>query len=567
MSAKGLRLVLRLAAAAIAVLAIFDPVLMLDAAPRAPIVVVAAARDASAVAAELRGLRSDREILERPIVNQRVPCGVDERCVIVADGSMEARLPGDLARPPALIVSAPAPPNVRVRSVVAPSRLHASAAAVASVDLDGAGMGGRRSEVRLTDGEAVVGSAVHDWAADGRVSIDVPWWPLAGGARTIRVAVMPFDGETASSDNAIDLGVQVTTERARVLVFDARPSWQSTFVRRALEDDPRFRVEHHARLAPAISAGTAGGRLDAATLQNTDALVLAGLEALTAADVDAIQRFVRVGGSAILLPDRAPSGPTARLFIGDWRERLAAEPSAVGPLRSGELLTAAALPTSTVLAKAGDAPAIVATPLADGLVVIAGAMDAWRHRDADANAFDRFWRSLTSEAASARNPMRITFEEHVAAASARLPFTVSGASGSEVSAIGRCADDAAQAVRLWPSGTRQVFRGELTIGRRGSCTLEVVAGDRRAAAAVAVVDRPVRSALHVLERIENEVRHDGGIVASRDDLSPIATALDAEQLTRTDRSPLHPMRSSWWIVPFAALLSSEWWLRRRAGLH
>jgi hypothetical protein len=28
----------------------------------------------------------------------------------------------------------------------------------------------------------------------------------------------------------------------------------------------------------------------------------------------------------------------------------------------------------------------------------------------------------------------------------------------------------------------------------------------------------------------------------------------------------HPMRSTWWIVPFVVCLSAEWWLRRRRGL-
>jgi hypothetical protein len=28
----------------------------------------------------------------------------------------------------------------------------------------------------------------------------------------------------------------------------------------------------------------------------------------------------------------------------------------------------------------------------------------------------------------------------------------------------------------------------------------------------------------------------------------------------------HPMRSAWWIIPFALALSGEWWLRRRRGL-
>jgi hypothetical protein len=27
----------------------------------------------------------------------------------------------------------------------------------------------------------------------------------------------------------------------------------------------------------------------------------------------------------------------------------------------------------------------------------------------------------------------------------------------------------------------------------------------------------------------------------------------------------NPMRSAWWIVPFALALSGEWWLRRRRG--
>ena len=29
----------------------------------------------------------------------------------------------------------------------------------------------------------------------------------------------------------------------------------------------------------------------------------------------------------------------------------------------------------------------------------------------------------------------------------------------------------------------------------------------------------------------------------------------------------HPMRSTWWILPFALCLSAEWWLRRRQGLR
>jgi hypothetical protein len=37
----------------------------------------------------------------------------------------------------------------------------------------------------------------------------------------------------------------------------------------------------------------------------------------------------------------------------------------------------------------------------------------------------------------------------------------------------------------------------------------------------------------------------------------------------SDRVPevRHPMRSGWWMLPFAVLLAAEWWLRRRVGLR
>jgi hypothetical protein len=48
---------------------------------------------------------------------------------------------------------------------------------------------------------------------------------------------------------------------------------------------------------------------------------------------------------------------------------------------------------------------------------------------------------------------------------------------------------------------------------------------------------------------------------------------DAERFVRsTVASPVatvvrRPMQSAWWIVPFTACLSAEWWLRRRRGLR
>jgi hypothetical protein len=562
------RAVLRLAAIAIGVVAIADPAMPIGAVPRASIVVVdVSSGGAGDIAAELSRLRNADHVIERAGTPNAIPCGVDERCVVVADGAISPRLPDDLRTPMALIaLDPPAAPNLRVESVTVAAAQHAAAAGTSSIVLAATAMTGRESEVRITDGDALVGAAVHKWKADGRVTIEVPWWPMATGLRAIRARVAPFAGETAAFDNAVDIGVEIAAARIPVLVFDARPSWQSTYVRRVLEDDPRFAVEHRARVAPSISAGTADGRLDAPALAGARAVIAGGLDALTTADVDRLERFARDGGGLILLPDRRPTGAVSRLVLGEWRERLSAEANPVGPLRAAEILTAEAAPaTSTVLGRSAGAPAIVATPLGQGVIIVAGAMDAWRHRDADGGAFDRFWRSVTAEAAISRVAVRVAFEDRIARAHSRLGFTVRAAA-STVSAVGRCDGGPAQPVRLWPSGTPGVFHGELAIGARGPCRLDVAAGDQRAHAGVAVVDDYARPATGVLAALDREVRRRGGVVATRADLRPIAAALEASASSSGDHANAHPMRSALWIVPFAGLLSIEWWLRRRSGL-
>ncbi len=95
----------------------------------------------------------------------RVPCGPDEQCVVIADGSKDASVPGDLSKPLSLITVAPGDgPNVAVRSISV-SRGHQSAGGVARVELAGSGLGAAaKSEVRVLDGVAVIGSATREWS-------------------------------------------------------------------------------------------------------------------------------------------------------------------------------------------------------------------------------------------------------------------------------------------------------------------------------------------------------------------------------------------------------------------
>lgn len=570
------RAVLRAVAVLIAIAALIDPVMSMRSTSSAPVSVVNMTANAANAADDIfRSRLANTPLTIREPLAGRIACSPSERCIVFADGSMDAAWPSGLRVPASLVLtSQPAGPNVAIRSMTVAAGQHRAAAGVARIALEGRGVSGRQTDLRLLDGDAIVGSASHSWQADGEITIDVPWWPIAGGPRVIRAEAALARDESAAFDNAVDAGVTVSSDRATVLVFDARPSWGSTFVRRALEADPRFRVEHRARLAPAISTGTANGRLDAQALRGAAALIVGAPDALTASDVDTVLHFVRQdGGTAILLPERAPSGPVAQLFTGRWGERLMPDPESIGPLRAGEILQpdSTALTATALARRQTGAASVVATPTGNGQIIVSGAMDAWRYRDRDAGAFDRFWCSLVAEAAAVSAPLQLVFDRDVAAAGTRLGFTLRSRvtdprTPISASAVARCGDGPAQAIRLWPAGGPATFRGEWPIAEAGPCTIEAALGSNRVTGGVAVTAAPKRAAPATIARLEREARSAGGIVTTIDDLSPIATAI-AQESGQEKSEPVHPMRSAWWIVPFAGCLSIEWWLRRRNGLR
>lgn len=555
----------------VAVAAMFDPVFTSIEAPLRPVVVVKAASiPADTAVAALRERLAGRALIERTHAN-RLPCASDEDCVVIADGTIDTTWEDRRLRPVSMItVPIAEGSNVRVQSVNAAAG-HRSAAGVVRVVLEGSGVEGKRTDVRVLDGNAVVGSVSHTWSAAQAVTLDVPWWPLDAGARALRIDAAPADGEVTIADNSADISAPVADHRALVLVFDTRPSWQSTFVRRALEADPRFIVAYRGRVAPSLTASTPSARLDSATLDRVALAIIGAPDALTAEDVDLLERFVRIrGGSLMLLPEQRPSGPAARLFDGSWTEHLSATAEAVGPFRAGEILRAVGVsPAATVLATSNGAASIVSTPSGAGRIIVAGAMDAWRFRTP---VFDHFWRSLAADAAAAGEALTLTFDDPLAAFGSRVRFTVrdrrmAPAESNEASAVLRCNDGPASTVRLWPGGAMGEFTGEASADANGNCTIEASVGDRMASASVAVVDQPRRGIDPTLAKLERLVRSSGGEVAALDNISPVAQRLTAEAPTMSRVVSVYPMRSPWWMLPFAACLSIEWWQRRRDGLR
>src|SRR5262249_29891243 len=144
------------------------------------------------------------------------------------------------------------------------------------------------------------GFASHRWTATDEqwhASLDVV--PIGEPPFVVRVEA----ATTGSAAPAVaDVVVQRRDDPLRVEFFDARPSWASTFVRRALESDPRFAVESMSADARTLSARTAGAvPLRDRALDAFSAVIVGGLDRVSAGDVAALERYMRERGGTVVM--------------------------------------------------------------------------------------------------------------------------------------------------------------------------------------------------------------------------------------------------------------------------
>jgi hypothetical protein len=507
------------------------------------------------------------------------PCG-DGACIVISDGSRPRVLAPSERVIRAVHVGGALTPNVAIRKLDAPFRSDLSARSAIDVHLEGRGVGDSTTTLEVFDGDVVLGTASYRWPAmkSEEMSASVvrlEWAPLATGVRVVRVAASASADEATLVDNVAETAVDVATEIAAVLVYEPQPSWSSTFVRRAIERDPRFNVITRARLGPEHIVASRPLSLAAETLQreNVAVVVVAAPHLLARAEVYTLERFARLrGGSVVLLLDVPPSGEIANLLASGGIERREAAPVSVGMLKASELIVLR--PTdiaTTVLAAAGNDPVIVAKAKGHGRVVASGARDAWRFR-ADGNQFDAFWRSLVAGAASAAgDPLRLTLSPQTAAPGDHVDVDVEWRSIHEIDEIlevhasVQCGSRK-MPVRLWPAGSRGRFRGTLEAPRVGDCELTVnLAPLATASATLRVVDA-LAAAMSDRDELSGVVTAHGGSVVDAGNEARLVTELRALASPQRVSITSHPMRSPWWIVPFTACLGVEWWFRRRKGL-
>jgi hypothetical protein len=585
---------LRLTALGIAVLGWLDPPVLIAPLPPLPVSIAvarsplddaptgntttrtraeAADAAAAALAAGLAPFATVQVIaFEDPL---RLPCGAQEPCVVISDDAMPVRVPQDRRGVTSLVrVGDPLVPNVAVVAV-AGRAAHVAAEAHARVTLEGRGVAGHTTRIRAIDAGAVVGEATHTWAGDGRVDVDVPWWPVSAGLRAIGVvASTEAVAERTPADNQAEAWIDVTDGLWPVVFFEPRPSWAAAFVRRALERDPRFEIAARTDVAPGVSRSPAS--VEDRHLDRARVVVAGGLERLTAADVARLRGFAeRRGGAVVLVPDRAPEGPVRGLLGHSWSERLEREAIRAGHLSGTEWLLADGVgPLDEVMLSVEGRPAVVASPAGAGRIVVAGAMDAWRDRG-PASGFDRFWQSLAAALAQAAGAtVDVSATPRAIRAGERADIVVRGRSlrprsrWSAAAAL-RCGESAPQPLRLWPTDAPGTFVG---VARpEGASTVCLVTAEidelGEGRAAVSVTDAPRLDRPPSGARVEDAVRRTGGVDTTADDIGAVIDLLRTLRSDTRTPEPRHPMRSAWWLVPLVGCLAAEWWLRRRAGLR
>lgn len=581
---------LRAIAVAIAIAGVVDPVLSLERPLRPALSIVtvsqrsdsaktAIATAVSSVVDQLSSLLGDDfelTVSRSWPASRAAACPAAGGCLLVSDGSLPGRLSdgADLLGAVRVGGDAPAAAIVDVRG----SRdAHLSAAAVLEVDLE-ARNPGAESIVQVFDDGALVGRAAHKWMSAGtadavRETVAVEWVPLGAGPRRLRI-VVAASGDATRIDDEAETVVNVSALPVPIVFYEPETTWMGTFVRRALEADPRFQLAGRAQVTPTVSVtrGT-GDRLRHEALRVAQVVIVSAAERLSAGDVELLDRFARIrGGSVVLLPDAEMTGPVARLVPPVDRSAQEADPRAIGALRAREILSFRLSAGVTALASTGDRPVVVARPTSRGRIVVSGALDAWRYRDD--GAFNRFWTSLIVDTASAAGPtvsarLDRSLLEPGETANVRIdwrsldemPATVTAA------AIVDCAGDR-QPVRLWPEGRRGAFGGIVEALRPGACTITAnVGATTRPATTSFITATNVRRATADSAAFERAIAARGGSVVGPGELESLATRARAARQTARQREGTQPMHSPWWVVPFAACLGGEWLFRRRAGLR
>jgi hypothetical protein len=507
--------------------------------------------------------------------------------VLIAD-----RVPRSLAldTPVWAIDTSPQSADVAIRSASAAAQRVPNQAVGIRVIVTGQSVAGRTTELRLEQDGLTVATARHAWtAAKESWTADLSYLPPSAASSTLTVHAVAFSGETLVENNAADVRVPALRDPVRVLIYDRTVTWPAVFIRRSLEGESAFAVASWQRASDGVvtRVGTPPDVVSESTLRPYDVVIVGGPEALSAREVATLAWFVEErGGVVLFVPERRPSGAYRRLIAASrFDERILEQPvrlAAAGgaALQVSEMLVARDLaddarPLATI-GKAAE-PVIFVGRRGAGAVIFTGALDAWRYR-ADQQGFVRFWTSVVIDAAAAVPP-RLSVEvdpplvrpgDPVSIRARLRPteFRRTERAFTLAPIAARVVGPAAHVdapIRLWPSVEAGLFEGEWVPPVEGVYDITVASGDARADVQLVSDTTVERGADSDPEGLALLSRASGGDAYPADRVERLVQQMRDALPRRVVEQTQHPMRSPWWLLPFAAAVCAEWTWRRVRG--
>jgi hypothetical protein len=101
----------------------------------------------------------------------------------------------------------------------------------------------------------------------------------------------------------------------------------------------------------------------------------------------------------------------------------------------------------------------------------------------------------------------------------------------------------------------------------GDHVARVTADGASATTSIVALDRWTTPSPSDAELLLAWVNSSGGGVVEKGGAGDVRRILDRAVVAGESVVPWHPLRSGWWVLPFALALGAEWWWRRRQGLR
>ena len=576
--------ILRGVALLIAVLGFIDPVLTRAAQNRPTVVVLHASPSDRNLALDVAAA------LEPTFDVSRVDVPDAAAYVVAGTDLPEDWRPSTNARVFAVTPAATAP-GPKVLQFTAPGQVSIDSIAPVEAEVQVGGTGDREVMVSLlADGVRLIQAPHRLSGADTRVRVPLTFVPSQTGLVRLRVEAALTGTEPVVADKVLDVHARAW----QVLAFDGRPSYAATFVRRALESDPRFTVTTRVVTSRASAMQTNAGPstlTDHLSLATFDLIIVGAPEAFGEAEARALQRYLRERQGAVILLPETMTGVLLPRLSGQavWQEERRMQPASVRPpaATGNDAWTAAeflwpvrwpplAEPLATLDAPAEGSsaprPAVWQVPIGGGRLAISSAVDGWRSRAGSASGFSAFWRWAAAALAQATPSLiDVTMPRRLLTPGQWGQVSVAMFSAGEP--LARVTGGSMDAlVRLWPVNDRAASTGREWTGEfrapdlPGRYRLTVTSGPAASVVEFLVVnDAPIRAAPeHEGLAVLAASTHRGRIVAA-DQLRQLPAQISEIVTTGSGREPWHPMRSVWWLMPFTLCAAGEWWLRRHRG--